>query len=216
MQRCHSRKPLSLLLLCEDITTDDIWVSKPSQQLCCFLSLIVRLINLQSRFVRRKGKKFQLVICQDNFPSNKISNWARQKYHSNFDKWPLSKIFISSGLNGDWIKFKAPILGTCINLLAIERYKRLIEDTYTQLRIEDILGCYLHQQKGEEHTELLQKTKKKVLKRKEVTKKDIRNFSAPVSTVSLSKRSKASKAIIEIDLKKKKEKSLLYNILYNS
>ena len=55
--------------------------------------------------------------------------------------------------NGDCIKVEASIPGTCINLLTIERYERLIEDTYKELQNEDILGCYLHQRKGEEHSE---------------------------------------------------------------
>ena len=96
-------------------------------------------------------------------------------------------------------KVKASIPGTCINFHLIERYKKMIEGTYTEPQNEEILGCYLKQQEGEEHPEPRQRTKKKVLKRKEVVTKDIRNFFAPVSTVSSSKRNNTNKAIIEID-----------------
>ena len=57
----------------------------------------------------------------------------------------------------------------------------------------------LTQQEGEEHPEPRQRRKKKVLKRKEVATKDIRNFFTPVSSVSSSKRNNANKAIIKID-----------------
>ena len=121
---------------------------------------------------------------------------------------------MENGQNGDCIKVEASIPSTCINLLPIERYERLIEDTYKELQNEDILGCYLHQRKGEEHPEPHQRAKKKVLKRKEVARKDIQNFFDPVSTVSSSKRNKTNKAIIKIYLNRK-ERSLLCNILYD-
>ena len=57
----------------------------------------------------------------------------------------------------------------------------------------------LNQQEGEEHPEPRQRTKKKVLKRKEVATKDIRNFFTPVSSVSSSKRNNANKTVIKID-----------------
>ena len=51
-----------------------------------------------------------------------------------------------------------------------------MEDTYTEHQNEEILGCYLNQQEGEEHPEPRQRTKKKELKRKEVAAKDIQNL----------------------------------------
>ena len=96
-------------------------------------------------------------------------------------------------------KVKALIPGTCINFLLKIRYEKLIEDTYAEPQNEEILGCYLNQPEAEEHPEPLQRTKTKLLKRKEVVTKDIRNFFAPASTVSSNKRSNTNKAIIEID-----------------
>ena len=81
----------------------------------------------------------------------------------------------------------------------MERYKKLIEETYTKPKNEKILGSCLNQQEVEEDPEPRQRTKKIVLKRKEVATKDIRNSFAPVSTVSSSKRNNTNKAIIEID-----------------
>ena len=40
---------------------------------------------------------------------------------------------------------KASISGTCINLLLIEKYKKLTEDTYTEPQNKEILGYYLNQ-----------------------------------------------------------------------
>ena len=96
-------------------------------------------------------------------------------------------------------KVKASISGTCINLLLIERYKKMIEHTYTEPQNKEILRCYLNQQEGKEHPEPRQRIKKKALKRKELVTKDIWNFFAPVSNVSSSKRNNTNKAIIEID-----------------
>ena len=60
----------------------------------------------------------------------------------------------------------------------------------------------LNQQEGEEYEEQRQRTKKKLLKRKEVPTKSIRNFSETlfsVSTVSSNKKNNTNKAIIETD-----------------
>ena len=43
----------------------------------------------------------------------------------------------------------------------MERYKKLIEETYTEPKKEKILGSYLNQQEVEEDPEPRQRTKKK-------------------------------------------------------
>ena len=96
-------------------------------------------------------------------------------------------------------KVKASSPGTCINLLLTEGYKKSIEDAYTEPQNEEILGRYLNQQEGEGHPEPHQRTKKKVLKRKEVATRDIRKFFAPFYPVSSSKRINENKATIKID-----------------
>ena len=96
-------------------------------------------------------------------------------------------------------KVKALIPGTCINFLLKIRYEKLIEDTYAEPQNEEILGCYLNQPEAEDHQEPRPRTKIKLLKRKEVATKDIRNFFAPASTVSSNKRNNTNKAIIETD-----------------
>ena len=96
-------------------------------------------------------------------------------------------------------KVKALIPGTCINFLLKIRYEKLIEDTFAEPQNEEILGYYLNQPKAVEHSEPRQRTKTKLLKRKEVATKDIRNFFAPASTVSSNKRNNTNKAIIETD-----------------
>ena len=68
IQRCHTRKILSLLLPYEDtIITEDFGHQNPYNNYTAFLRMIIRLINLQWRFVRRKDRKLPLAICQGNF-----------------------------------------------------------------------------------------------------------------------------------------------------
>ena len=94
-------------------------------------------------------------------------------------------------------KVEASITGTW-NLLLIEGCKKLIEDIYTEPQNEEILECYLNQQEGEEHPQPRQRTKKKVLIKKEVPAS--RKWKeVAVSNVSSSKRNNTNKAIIKID-----------------
>ena len=68
-------------------------------------------------------------------------------------------------------KVTVSILGTCINLLLVERYKKLVEDTYTEPKNEEILGSYLiqHEEEGnQDPREIDRKRKEKILKKKEV------------------------------------------------
>ena len=106
---------------------------------------------------------------------------------------------------------KASIRGAYINLLLIERYKRLIEDTYTEPQNEEILGCYLNQQEVEEHPELRQKTKKKVLERKKVATKDIGIF---LPLFLLCHQTKETTQIKLLSKLIKKEKKKVYYIIY--
>ena len=52
-------------------------------------------------------------------------------------------------------KVTVSIPGTCINLLLVERYKKLVEDTYTEPKNEEILGSYLiqHEEEGNQTRE---------------------------------------------------------------
>ena len=186
MQRCQTRKSLSLLLPCEDtIPTEDFGFQIPHCNYIVFLSLIIRLNNLQSRFVRRNGRKFQLVIYREKFLEQQMSNWNITVTLTS-DHYRRSAL-VQRGMEIA-CKVKALIPGTCINFLLKIRYKKLTEDTYTEPQNKEILGCYLNQPEGEEHSEPRQRTKKKVLKRKEVATEDIRNFLAPAFTVSSNKK----------------------------
>lgn len=84
----------------------------------------------------------------------------------------------------------------------------------TKEKNDEILRCYLNQQKGEEHPEQRRKTKKKVLKKKEVATKYIQNFFMPVSAMSSIERSKKNKAIIEMIKIKRKKFIILCNTRY--
>ena len=164
-----------------------------------FLSLIIRLINLQSRFERRKDRKLighfpREIFRVTKYLTDRGANMSVTLTSDHYQRSPL----VQGGMEIP-CKVKASISGTCINLLLIERYKKMIEHTYTEPQNKEILGCYLNQQKGKEHPEPRQRIKKKALKRKELVTKDIWNFFAPVSNVSSSKRNNTNKAIIEID-----------------
>ena len=84
-------------------------------------------------------------------------------------------------------KVTGSIPGTSINLLLVEKYKKLVEDTYTEPKIEEILGSYLiqHEEEGnQDPREIVRKRKGKIPKKKEMKTKDIRSFFAPVSATS--------------------------------
>ena len=84
-------------------------------------------------------------------------------------------------------KMTASIPGTCTNLLLVERYKKLVEDTYTEPKNEKILGSYLiqHEEEGNQDPRVfVQKRKDKISKKEKVKTKDIRQFFAPVSATS--------------------------------
>ena len=73
-------------------------------------------------------------------------------------------------------KVTASIPGTCMNLLLVERYKKLVEDTYTEPKNEEILGsCPIqHEEEGnQDPREIVRTRKEKIPKKKEV---DIRQF----------------------------------------
>ena len=77
-------------------------------------------------------------------------------------------------------KVTASIPGTCVNLLLMERYKQLIQETYSEPQKEEILGCYLHVAAAGVSDVNLQviprNNRGKVTKKKEVENKDIRTF----------------------------------------
>ena len=83
-------------------------------------------------------------------------------------------------------KVTASIHGTCIKRLLVEKYKKLVEDTYKEPKNEEILGSYLiqHEEEGnQDPREIVRKRKEKIPKKKEV-KKDIHQFFGPVSATS--------------------------------
>ena len=98
-------------------------------------------------------------------------------------------------------KITASIPGTCINLLLMERYKKLIEDTYTEPQNEEILGSYLQIQEAEEVTvnprQIRQKKRVNVVK-KDVKSKNIRQFFQTTTAVPRSSEPNHP-SIIEID-----------------
>ena len=66
-------------------------------------------------------------------------------------------------------KVTASIPGRCINLLLVERYKKLVEDTYTEPKNEEILRSYLlqHEEEGNQTRERsFEKERRKFRKRK--------------------------------------------------
>ena len=66
-------------------------------------------------------------------------------------------------------------------MLLVERYKKLIEETYTEPQNEEILGSYLNTEGGHERAAPEMRRKRKTVeKKKEVKTKDIRHFFTPV------------------------------------
>ena len=63
----------------------------------------------------------------------------------------------------------------------MERYKQLIQETYTEPQNEQIIGSFIFIEDGEqENPSEVTKNKKTVKKRDAVKTKDIRNFFVPV------------------------------------
>ena len=76
-------------------------------------------------------------------------------------------------------KVTARFPGTWIYLFLLEKYKKLVEDIYTEPKNEEILGSYLIQhedERNQDSREFVRKRKEKIPKKKEVTTKDIRQF----------------------------------------
>ena len=97
-------------------------------------------------------------------------------------------------------KVTASIPGTCINILLLERYKKLVEETYTEPKNEEILGSYINKLQNEELEDRVPRREKK-RKRKEkapVKTKDIRRFFTPVNC-DIPPKGKTNVNIIEID-----------------
>lgn len=172
------------------------WVPKPSQKLYCFH-------EFDNPF-----DQFAIKVCEEE-QQVPIGHLPREISRA-------TKFFIDRGANitvtltsehyrrsplvqgGMEIacKLTASIPGTCINLLLLERYKKLIQDTYTEPQNEEILGSYLIQQEGEGHQEqgeICRKRKVKVLNRKEVRTKDIRQFFGSASTVASNNENRNNK-----------------------
>ena len=84
-------------------------------------------------------------------------------------------------------KVTLSIPGACINVLLVERCKKLVEDTYTEPKNEEVLGSYLiqHEEEGiQDPREIVRRRKEKIPKKKEAKTKSIRQFYAPVSATS--------------------------------
>ena len=176
------------------------WAPKPLQQLYCFFEDDNPFDQFAMKVCEEEGQKTPIGHLPREFSRamkfliDRGANITVTLRNDHYRRSPL----VQGGMKISW-KVRASIPGTCINLLIMERYKKLIEETYTKPKNEKILGSCLNQQEVEEDPEPRQRTKKIVLKRKEVATKDIRNSFAPVSTVSSSKRNNTNKAIIEID-----------------
>ena len=76
-------------------------------------------------------------------------------------------------------KVTASITGICNNLLLVERYKKLVEDTYIETKNEEVSISYhiQHEEEGNQDArDIVRKRKEKIPKKKEVEKKDIHQF----------------------------------------
>ena len=98
------------------------------------------------------------------------------------------------------------IPGTCLNILLMERYKKLVEETYTEPRSEEILGSYLNNLRNEDMEDGVQKNKRRKQKDKAPTKDipvktvDIRTFFNPAIRIPDDARCKGGETgTIEID-----------------
>jgi len=185
------------------------WVPKPSQKLYCFyesdnpfdqfaikvceegqqvpIGHLPREISRATKFFIDRGANITATLTSDHYRRSAL---------------------VQGGMEIA-CKVTASIPGTCINLLLMERYKKLIQDTYTEPQNEEILGSYLNfYQEGEEHQEpreICRTRKVKVLKKKEVRTKDIRDFYPLVPNVASNsgncsnKNNSKTNVVIEID-----------------
>ena len=104
-------------------------------------------------------------------------------------------------------KVTASIHGTCIKRLLVEKYKKLVEDTYKEPKNEEILGYLIQheEERNQDPREIVRKRKEKIPKKKEVKKKIFVNFFGPVSATSTAamRNDKAKKknvdSVIQID-----------------
>ena len=143
------------------------WVPKPSQKLNCFyepdnpfdefaikvceeghevpVGHLPREISRVTKFFIDRGANITVTLTSDHYRRS-----------------PLVQGGIEIAC-----KVTASIPGTCINFLLVERYKKLVEDTYTEPKNEEILGSYLIQHEEEGN----QDPRETVRKRKENSEK---------------------------------------------
>jgi len=183
------------------------WVPQPSQKLCCFFE------------PDNPFDEFAIKVCEEGnqtpvghlpreiaratkFFIERGASISVQLTSEHYRRSPL----VQGGMEIA-CKVTASIPGTCINLLLMERYKQLIQETYTEPQKEEILGCYLHVAAGVSNEVNIQviprnnmgKTKKK---KEEVKTKDIRNYFNPVAKREVTKvqtKEKPKKNLVVID-----------------
>ena len=160
------------------------WVPKPSHKLFCFFEPDNPFDEFAIK-VCEEGKSTPVghlpreISRATKFFLDRGATVTAQLTSTHYRRSPL----VQGGMEIA-CKVTASITGTCVNLLLIERYKQLIQDTYTEPQNEEILGSYLNIQEDEgqkqNHEEISWKKREKITKKKEVKTKDIRQFFAPV------------------------------------
>ena len=163
------------------------WVPKSSQKLNCSYEPYNPFCWIRNQSLWRGVWSSSRLFSERNFSSNKffIDRGANITVTLTSDCYRRSPL-VQGGMEIA-CKVTASILGTCINLLLVERYKKLLEDNYTGPKKEEILGSYLnqHEEKGnQDPREIVRKRKEKIPKKKEVKTKDIYQFFSSVSTSS--------------------------------
>ena len=140
------------------------WVPKPSQKLNCFyepdnlfdeftinvceeghqvpVGHLPREISRATKFFIDRGANVTVTLTSDHYRRTPLVQGSTQIA----------------------CKVTASIPGTCINLLLVERYKKLVEDTYTEPKNEEILSSYLiqHEEEGnKDPREIVRKNRRK-------------------------------------------------------
>ena len=155
------------------------WVLKPSQKLNCFyehdnpfdefaikackeghevsVGHLPRKISRATKFFTDRGANITVTLTSNHYRRSPLVQGGMEIV----------------------CKVTASITGICNNLLLVERYKKLLEDTYTEPKNDEVLSFYLikHEEEGNQDArETVRKRKEKILKKKEVKTKDIHQF----------------------------------------
>ena len=147
------------------------WVPKSSQKLDCSYKPYNSFCWIRNQSLWRGVWSSSRLFSERNFSSNKffIDRGANITVTLTSDCYRRSPL-VQGGMEIA-CKVTASIPGTCIKLLLVDRCKKLVEDTCTEPKNEEILGSYLiqHEEEGnQDPREIDRKRKEKILKKKEV------------------------------------------------